>query len=109
MNSRFWKVVIAASLIGWANASHPAPAQDVAVEVRIVKVPDAVVEQLNLSGCKTEQPAGSAASGPSCPACKSSPPCSASQANAIFMNDAEVRQFLQTAQADGRTSVLAAP
>src|ERR1700751_5812803 len=58
MNSRFWKLAIAASLIGLANASHSALAQSVAVQVRIVKVPDAVIEQLDLGGCKTEQPAG---------------------------------------------------
>jgi type II secretory pathway component GspD/PulD (secretin) len=105
MNRHFSFVL--GTLIGWAGLSAPVAAQQVAIEVRILKVPDSVIERLGLDRSMTNEHC--AANCPWCPAIKSSAASSSSGQNLITMNDIQLYEFMESAQEDPHTSVMQAP
>jgi hypothetical protein len=110
MNTRFRNVFVVATLAWLAGVQNLAFAQEVAVEVRILKVSDSVMERLYPNRCTSEQP-------PVCDECLVGQMCmwpgecntAAVPGGPIFLTAAELRHFIETAQVDAGTNVMLAP
>jgi hypothetical protein len=109
MDTRFPNAFAIAALAWLAGVPKLAFAQEVAVEVRILKVSDSVMDRLYPNRCTGEQPIV-------CKECLVGQICkSPGECNAVAFPDgkivtaAEARLFIETAQGDATTNVMQAP
>ncbi|HEV3259000.1 MAG TPA: hypothetical protein VG013_19165 [Gemmataceae bacterium] len=81
----------------------------VAVEIRLLTVSDAFVEQVRQGYGLNKTAAPQIASQP-CPSAQSpSGSCTAAAPELVFLNDSQVRSLLETAQGDRRTNIMQTP